>query len=166
MLSPVLYIRMFSTNTQQKQRFVRKQKTKYIKDIKCIQYSNHAICPCFKLRKKKGRSVPLFFHLQHFPSSKISLNILKMTCWKQTQYRERFESLPGKPPCTIAVPACTSRYLHSWQTFSAVSSSNPHQTQAQCSSFFWRPWAYFSEIFLSLRANRLSVPIMRCHQLY
>lgn len=168
MLAPVLNRRMFSSNTQQKQWFIRNQKTKYIKDIKCIQYSNHAKRPCFKLRgkKKKERSVPLFFHLQHFPSSKISLNMLKMTCWKQTQHRERFESLPGKPPCTIAVPACTSRYLHSWQTFSAVSSSNPHHTQAQCSSFFWRPWAYFPEIFLSLRANRLSVSIMRCHQLY
>lgn len=135
MLAPGLYIRMFSTNTQQKQWFIRKQKTKYIKDIKCIQYSNHAIPPCFKLReekKKKKDPCHYFFHLQHFPSSKISLNILKMTCWKQTQYRERFESLPGKPPCTIAVPACTSRYLHSWQTFSAVSSSNPHHTQAQC----------------------------------
>lgn len=118
---------MFSTNTQQKQWFIRKQKTKYIQDIKCIHYCNHAIRPCFKLReKKKERSVPLFFHLQHFPSSKIALNILKITCRKQSQYRERFESLPGKPPCTIAVPACTSRYLHSWQTFSAVSSSNPH----------------------------------------
>lgn len=29
--------------------------------------------------------------------------------------RESCESLPGKPPCTIAVPARTSRALHSWQ---------------------------------------------------
>lgn len=149
-----------------KQWFIRKHKTKYFKDIKCFQYSNHAKCPCFKLRKKKIRSVLLFSNLQHFTSSKISLKMLKMTCWKQIQYRDRSESLPGKPPCTIAVPACTSRYLHSWQTFNAVSSSNPHHTQTQCLSFFWRPWAYFSEIFLSLRANRLSVSIMRCHQLY
>lgn len=119
-----------------------------------------------KREKNIKLSVLLFSYLQHCPSSKLSLKILKMTCWKQTQYIERAESLPGKPPCTIAVPACTSGYLHSWQTFNPVSSSNPHHTQTQCLSFFWRPWAYFPEIFLSLRANRLSVSIMRCHQLY
>lgn len=146
----------------QKQWFTSKHETQCFKDIKCIRYSNHAVCPCFKLKQKW--SVPSY--PQHFTSSKLWLKILKITCWKQTQYRDRAESLPGKPPCTIAVPACTSRYLHSWQTFSAVSSSNPHQTQTQCLSFFWRPWAYFPEILLSLRANRLSVSIMRCHQLY
>lgn len=51
---------------------------------------------------------------------------------------------------------CTSMYsgnLHSWQTFRAVSSSNPHHTQAQGLSFFWRPWAYFPEIFPLLKGK-------------
>lgn len=163
MLTSVLYIRMLNTSVHRNDHSQSKHTTKCFKDIKCIPYSNHAVCPCFKLKQKW--SVLLYSYPQHFTSSKLSLKILKMTCWKWTQYRDRAESLPGKPPCTIAVPACTSRYLHSWQTFSAVSSSNPHQTQTQSLSFFWRPWAYFPEIFLSLRANRLSVSIMRCHQL-
>ena len=152
MLTPVLHIRMLNMNVQQKQWFIRKHNTKYFKDIKCIQYSKHAICPCFKLRKKNDLCY-LFSYLQHFTSSKLSLKILQMTCWKQTQYRDRCESLPGKPPCTIAVPACTSRYLHSWQTFNAVSSSNPHHTQTQCLSFFWRPWAYFFSDFPLLKGK-------------
>lgn len=88
-----------------------------------------------------------------------------MTCWKQTRHRDIRESLPGKPPCTIAVPACTQEICipdkHSGLRAAQILITH---TLRAC-LFFWRPWAYFPEIFLSLRASRLSVSITRCHQL-
>lgn len=103
-------------------------------------------------RRKKKNSAIIFF-LQHFTSSKLSLKTLKNDLLETNTTQRQTWILTWETPL---YHCCTSMYsgnLHSWQTFRAASSSNPHHTHAQGLSFLLTTLGLFSWDFSLLKGK-------------